>query len=64
VKMDENASRYLKKYCGWQTERKMADKKWWYSILLTGLDVYFVNGNGEKVRSSTGININNITIHT
>ncbi|KAL4704760.1 hypothetical protein ACJJTC_009777 [Scirpophaga incertulas] len=54
VKMDENASAYLKKYCAWQGDRKKAARRWWFSILLTALDLYYVNGRGHKIRNSTG----------
>ncbi|RVE40633.1 hypothetical protein evm_014717 [Chilo suppressalis] len=53
IELDDNASSYLRKYCTWQGERKRKGERWWYSILLTGLDLYYLNNNG-KVRSSTG----------
>ncbi|XP_068620665.1 A disintegrin and metalloproteinase with thrombospondin motifs 17-like [Battus philenor] len=53
VKMDENGSTYLKSYCEWQSQKKTADN-WYFSVLLTGLDVYYVSKTGEKVRRSTG----------
>ncbi|XP_072943005.1 snake venom metalloproteinase fibrolase-like [Epargyreus clarus] len=54
VAMDENASKYLKSYCDWQSNKKMFRKKWYYSVLLTALDLYYVNNRGEEVRRSTG----------
>ncbi|XP_049876679.1 snake venom metalloproteinase atroxase-like [Pectinophora gossypiella] len=52
VEMDENASNYLRSYCAWQSQKKR--NQWFYSVLLTGLDLYYVNGNGQKERRSTG----------
>lgn len=54
VKMDENGSLYLKSYCEWQGKRKLVND-WYYSVLLTGLDLYYLSKNGEEVRRSTGI---------
>ncbi|XP_013137148.1 PREDICTED: A disintegrin and metalloproteinase with thrombospondin motifs 17-like [Papilio polytes] len=53
VKMDENGSLYLKSYCEWQGKRKLVND-WYYSVLLTGLDLYYLSKNGEEVRRSTG----------
>ncbi|CAG5015074.1 unnamed protein product [Parnassius apollo] len=53
VRMDENGSKYLKSYCEWQSQKKMA-KSWYYSVLLTGLDLYYIGKTGEEVRRSTG----------
>ncbi|XP_041985061.1 A disintegrin and metalloproteinase with thrombospondin motifs 16-like [Aricia agestis] len=49
--MSEDATKYLASYCDWQSKRK---KQMYYSILLTGLDVYYLNRAGEKNRRSTG----------
>ncbi|KAJ0174317.1 hypothetical protein K1T71_010463 [Dendrolimus kikuchii] len=54
VAMDENVSVYLKSYCDWQGEKKVLKRKWFYSILLTGLDLYYLDGTNKKIRSSTG----------
>lgn len=54
VVMDENVSKYLKSYCRWQGEKKIAKKKWFYSILFTGLDLFYLDRFGSEVRSSTG----------
>lgn len=51
--MDENVSKYLESYCSWQGEVKMMKKKWYYSVLLTGIDVYYIY-NKRIIRSSTG----------
>ncbi|CAH0724193.1 unnamed protein product, partial [Brenthis ino] len=53
VALDENAPKYLKSYCEWQSEKKMSQKTWYYSVLLTGLDLFHVN-NGRKIRSNSG----------
>lgn len=53
--MDENVSNYLRSYCRWQGEKKQEMKKWYYSILFTGLDVFYYGRNNTKVRSSTGM---------
>ncbi|XP_013197217.1 A disintegrin and metalloproteinase with thrombospondin motifs 19 [Amyelois transitella] len=50
---DTNVSIYLKRYCKWQGERKRLRKKSYFSVLLTGLDVYYLN-KGRKVWTSTG----------
>ncbi|KAJ8717646.1 hypothetical protein PYW07_005576 [Mythimna separata] len=54
VVMNENVSKYLKSYCQWQGEKKIAKKKWFYSVLFTGLDLYYLDRYGSEVRSSTG----------
>ncbi|CAH2042041.1 unnamed protein product, partial [Iphiclides podalirius] len=53
VSMDENGSVYLKSYCEWQSQKKIA-RDWYYSVLLTGLDLFYVSKSGEEVRRSTG----------
>ena len=57
VALDENAPKYLKSYCEWQSAKKIAQKTWYYSVLLTGLDLFHVN-NGRKVKSNSGMIIN------
>lgn len=54
VKMDENGSVYLNSYCEWQSKKKSAHD-WYFSVLLTGLDLFYVSNTGEEVRRSTGI---------
>lgn len=54
VAMDENVSVYLKSYCDWQGEKKVFKRKWYYSILLTGLDLYYLDMANKKIRGSTG----------
>lgn len=51
--MDENASTYLKNYCDFQSKRKVAMKRLYLSVLLTGLDIFHVN-NGKTVRANSG----------
>ncbi|XP_059057943.1 A disintegrin and metalloproteinase with thrombospondin motifs adt-2-like [Achroia grisella] len=53
ITMDGNASNYLLNYCKWQGQMKILKKKWYYSVLLTGLDLYYTH-NGRIMRSSTG----------
>ncbi|KAM3960273.1 A disintegrin and metalloproteinase with thrombospondin motifs adt-2 [Aphomia sociella] len=53
LSINGNASKYLKSYCNWQGEMKLLKKKWYYSVLLTGIDLYYVYNN-KTVRSSTG----------
>ncbi|XP_050674651.1 A disintegrin and metalloproteinase with thrombospondin motifs 16-like [Leptidea sinapis] len=53
VRLDENASNYLRSYCDWQTKKKIIKKKMYYSVLLSGLDLFYVN-NGKPVRGSVG----------
>ncbi|KOB65055.1 putative tick adams, partial [Operophtera brumata] len=45
--MDENVSKYLNSYCQWQGEKK-TKKKWYYSILFTGLDLFYYGRNNTK----------------
>ncbi|XP_053614493.1 uncharacterized protein LOC128677574 isoform X2 [Plodia interpunctella] len=40
---DTNISVYLKRYCTWQGERKNLRKMNYFSVLLTGLDMYHLN---------------------
>ncbi|XP_063894212.1 A disintegrin and metalloproteinase with thrombospondin motifs 17 [Helicoverpa armigera] len=54
VVMSENVSKYLKSYCNWQGEKKIAKKRWFYSVLFTGLDLFYLDRAGAEVRSSTG----------
>ncbi|XP_075981210.1 snake venom metalloproteinase fibrolase-like [Anticarsia gemmatalis] len=54
VVMSENVSQYLKSYCTWQGEKKAAQKRWFYSVLFTGLDLYYLDNHGNEVRRSTG----------
>lgn len=54
VLMNENVSKYLKSYCEWQGEKKVAKKRWYYSVLFTGLDLFYLDKEGAEVRSSTG----------
>lgn len=54
VRMNKNVSKYLKSYCQWQGEKKIARKKWFYSVMFTGLDLFYLDENGAKVTSSTG----------
>lgn len=53
VATDENASNYLKSYCDMQSYHKGLAKKQYYSILLTGLNLFYVN-NGRNFTKSTG----------
>lgn len=53
--MDENVSRYLKSYCDWQGECKLMRKEWYYSVLFTGLDVFYLDEKNKQVRSNTGV---------
>lgn len=53
ITVTEDASVYLKSYCDWQGQRKRWYKKWFYSVLLTGWDLYYMR-DGRAVRSSTG----------
>ncbi|CAK1550810.1 unnamed protein product [Leptosia nina] len=52
VAMDENATNYLRSYCQWQSLKKVKQKKLYYSVLLTGLDLFYIK-NGRAVKSST-----------
>lgn len=54
LQMNEDVSKYLNTYCQWQGEKKIQKKKWYYSVLFTGLDVYYIDGKKNKVRTSTG----------
>ncbi|CAB3229127.1 unnamed protein product [Arctia plantaginis] len=54
VRMNRNVSQYLKSYCQWQGDKKVARKKWFYSVMFTGLDLYYLDQNGARVTSSTG----------
>ncbi|CAG4980635.1 unnamed protein product [Colias eurytheme] len=58
VTMDENATNYLRNYCDWQTEKKKLKKKLYYSVLLTGLDLFYIK-NGKPVRGSTARSYSN-----
>ncbi|KAG6454326.1 snake venom metalloproteinase trimerelysin-2 [Manduca sexta] len=51
---EENVSKYLQKYCRWQGLVKTKRQKLWYSILFTGLDMFYLDGFGKKVTTSTG----------
>lgn len=53
VAMDENGTKYLKSYCQWQAVKKK--NTWYYSVLLTGLDLYYLNRDGREIRKSTGM---------
>lgn len=59
LEMNENGSEYLKNYCTRQGYKKKDSRRWWYSVLLTGLDLFYLDKNGKEVRSSTG----NISCH-
>ncbi|GBP35811.1 hypothetical protein EVAR_20667_1 [Eumeta japonica] len=48
-------SAYLKNYCDWQAHVKWARNEWHYSVLLTGLDMYYVNAKGKKITASTDV---------
>ncbi|XP_069361567.1 A disintegrin and metalloproteinase with thrombospondin motifs adt-2-like isoform X2 [Maniola hyperantus] len=50
---DENAREYLKNYCDWQAKKKVTAKTQYYSVLLTGMDIFHIN-NGKYVRTSSG----------
>ncbi|XP_047516859.1 snake venom metalloproteinase atroxase-like [Pieris napi] len=52
VAIDENATIYLKNYCEMQSYYKSLKKKQYYSILLTGLNLFYIS-NGRKVTKST-----------
>ncbi|XP_061720488.1 A disintegrin and metalloproteinase with thrombospondin motifs 7-like [Cydia pomonella] len=52
--VDENVSDYLRNYCAWQKNMKVKRGETYFSVLLTGLDVYYIGKNGKKVRESTG----------
>ncbi|KAL0870105.1 hypothetical protein ABMA27_006261 [Loxostege sticticalis] len=54
LEMNENGSEYLKNYCTRQGYKKKDSRRWWYSVLLTGLDLFYLDKNGKEVRSSTG----------
>lgn len=54
VATDENVSKYLKSYCEWQKNKKHQKGDWHFSVLLTGLDIYYVDKQGHKVKESTG----------
>lgn len=53
VKIDGNVSKYLSSYCQWQSERKSQRKLLYFSVLLTGLNVYYEKG-GNKIWGCTG----------
>ncbi|XP_039759629.1 A disintegrin and metalloproteinase with thrombospondin motifs 17-like [Pararge aegeria] len=50
---NEDARLYLKNYCDWQTKKKVAAKMLYYSVLLTGMDLFHIK-NGKVLRTSTG----------
>lgn len=50
---NENAKEYLKNYCDWQAKKKIRAKTFFYSVLLTGMDLFHVK-NGKQSRTSTG----------
>ncbi|XP_026739823.1 A disintegrin and metalloproteinase with thrombospondin motifs adt-2-like [Trichoplusia ni] len=54
VRMNENVSKYLRSYCQWQGQKKTAKQMWFYSVLFTGLDLFYLDNEGAEVRSSTG----------
>ncbi|XP_073953270.1 snake venom metalloproteinase leucurolysin-A-like [Choristoneura fumiferana] len=54
VAVDENVSKYLKSYCEWQKNKKHEHGDWYFSVLLTGLEIYYVDKRGQKVKESTG----------
>ncbi|XP_046970101.1 A disintegrin and metalloproteinase with thrombospondin motifs 16-like [Vanessa cardui] len=53
IAMDENAPKYLSSYCDWQSKKKISERTLYYSVLLTGLDLFHVN-NGKLIRSNSG----------
>ncbi|XP_050352686.1 A disintegrin and metalloproteinase with thrombospondin motifs adt-2-like [Nymphalis io] len=53
IAMDENAPKYLSSYCDWQSKKKMSERSLYYSVLLTGLDLFHVN-DGKLIRSNSG----------
>ncbi|XP_028179285.1 A disintegrin and metalloproteinase with thrombospondin motifs 17-like isoform X1 [Ostrinia furnacalis] len=54
LEMDENGSKYLKNYCTKQGHKKKESRRWWFSVLLTGMDLFYLDKNGREIRSSTG----------
>ncbi|CAH2089162.1 unnamed protein product [Euphydryas editha] len=53
ISMNENAQKYLSGYCDWQSKIKIRERLLYYSVLLTGLDLFHVN-NGRKIKSNSG----------
>ncbi|XP_045452344.1 A disintegrin and metalloproteinase with thrombospondin motifs 16-like [Melitaea cinxia] len=53
ISMNENAQKYLSSYCDWQSKKKISQRSLYYSVLLTGLDLYHMN-NGRIIKSNSG----------
>lgn len=54
LKIDDYSVNYLKNYCEWQAIKKKLSKKIFYSVLITGVDLYYFNQNGKKNRKRIG----------
>ncbi|XP_004933456.3 A disintegrin and metalloproteinase with thrombospondin motifs 17 [Bombyx mori] len=53
IAMDGDVVKYLKTYCRWQGEQKLKHENWWFSILFTGLDLFYFDDMGHAAKRVT-----------